>query len=87
MTLYKYSIITKLKKLTSSLFISYESLFLRADLYSHILHTNVVSLIGFARLVTRLVFLQPMSHRLGSLDHVLQLVWVGCRIALQISFL
>lgn len=88
MTLYKYSIIARLKNEQPPhyLFHMKKTIF-RADLYSHILHTNVVSLIRFARLVTRLVFLQPMGHRLGCLDHVLQLVWVWCRVALQDSFL
>lgn len=40
-----------------------------------------------ARLVTWLVLLQPVSHRLGCLHHVLQLVWVWCWVALEVSLL
>lgn len=57
----------------------------KADLYSHVLHTNVVPLNWFCifpRLITRLILLQPVGHRLGCLHHVLQLVWVWCRVAL-----
>lgn len=60
------------------------------DLYPHILHSNVVSLNGFcffAGLITRLILLEPVSHRLGCFYHVLQLVWVWCRVALQVSLL
>lgn len=38
-------------------------------------------------LVTRLILLQPVSHRLGCLHHVLQLIWVWCGVALQVSLL
>lgn len=57
------------------------------NLDSHILHTNVVPLMGFTRLVAGLVFLQPVSNRLGRLDHIFQLVWVWRRVPLQVPFL
>lgn len=61
-----------------------------ADLNAHVLHSNVVPLSWLrlsARLVARLILLQPVSHGLGRLHHVLQLVWVWRRVALQVSLL
>ena len=61
-----------------------------ADLYSYVLHADVVPLDRFcisAWLVTWLVLLQPVSHRLGCLHHVLQLVWVWCWVAFEVSLL
>lgn len=61
-----------------------------ANLDAHVLHSDVVPLGRFAvlaGLVAGLVLLQPVSNRLGRLHHVLQLVRVRRRVALQVSLL
>lgn len=58
-----------------------------ADLDAHVLHSDVVPLGRFAGLVAGLVLLQPVSNGLGRLHHVLQLVRVRRRVALQVSLL
>lgn len=61
-----------------------------ADLDAHVLHSDVIPLGRFtllAGLGAGLVLLQPVSNGLGRLHHVLQLVRVRRRVALQVSLL